>query len=612
MTILRSLMAMAATLLAGCSGDSAPLPEEAEVALAPHWTAPSQRAGAEQCADCHEPIVESWSATGMARTLGVVRPEVVSQTGQADELRGLGLVSDGEQGYRYHFAKSPDGKAFVLGETHANDPGFAMGYEVLFGIGSGELDRSLAVAHGSKTWFAPIEVLATEEGRKTVLAPHAAMSHGGRLSFPITNECLGCHTDALPPRAFPLNLTPNSQTWQPRGISCAACHGQGQAHVTWNESDSSPDGPDPMQSINDLTRYQQLSICAACHLQGDARIVLSGRELGPPQPGGDLLEQRAVFVAAQPGPEVGFVSQVERLSMSACFLQSEMTCSSCHDPHRSMQEPRERQLVRSACTKCHGSQDVHLGRADLTPAKLQESGGDCVTCHMPKVGVFDVAEVQIHDHFIRKDTSDALPPTPPHSLRFPESAAGDWKRFQWPGVTAPDHLDDPGLWLMAYAAGGHLQRAADLLDTAPGPTSHALPMYHHVRGSLLTQFNRKTDAVNSYRQALKLDPQLGPSAVNLGLLLGELGETDEGLEVLNRAIEQHPQADGAWRNRALIKLGLGNWEGAIDDLGHAFQIEPSSELALALAKLHGDQGQPQQQARWLALAAQLSPQIDPQ
>ena len=611
MTILRSLIAIAAAALVGCTGDSAPGPQGAELAMAPHWQTPSQRSGAEQCADCHESIVASWAATGMARTLGALGPDEVSQTGQADEFHGLGPVADGADGYRYHLAKSPDGKAFVLGETHAGDPGFAMGYEVLFGIGSGELDKSLAVAHGGKTWFAPVEVLTTDSGRKTVLSPGAAMGHGARLSFPITNECLGCHTDALPPKTFPLNLTHDPQAWQPRGISCAACHGQGPAHVAWNESETTPKDPDPMGSIGELTRYQQLSICAACHLQGDARIVLNASELGPPQPGGDLLDQRAVFVAAQPGPEVGFVSQVERLSLSACFLQSEMTCSSCHDPHRSMQEARERELVRNACTKCHGALDVHLGKADLAPLALQEIGADCVSCHMPKVGVFDVAEVQIHDHFIRRDIKDAPPATSPADLRFPESATGDWKRFQWPGVEPPTHLDDPGLWLMAYVAGGHHERAADLLDSVPGPASLALPMYHHVRGSLLTQFNRKTDAVAAYRRALELDPQLGPSAVNLGLLLGELGAAAEGLEVLNRAIEQHPKADGAWRNRAVIKLGLGDRQGAIDDLGRAFQIAPTSELALALAKLHGDEDQPQKQAKWLEFARQLSPNLAP-
>ncbi|MFT5830969.1 MAG: hypothetical protein ACI9D0_001558 [Bacteroidia bacterium] len=609
MTILRSFIALTALAVLGCSGDSAPSAGGKELTLAPHWVAPNQRSGAEQCADCHEDIVESWSETGMARTLGVVKPDLASQTGQAGELQGLGHVADGPDGYRYHFAESPDGQAFVLAETHSGDPGFAMGYEVLYGIGSGELDRSLAVAHGSKTWFAPVEVLTTGGGRKSVLSPGASMGHGARLTTPITNECLGCHTDALPPKTYPLNLTPNPRDWQPRGISCAACHGQGDAHVAWNESDANPEGADPMGSMGKLNRQQQLSICAACHLQGDARIVLNGVELGPPEPGGDLLEQRAVFVSANPGPEVGFVSQVERLSMSACFLQSEMTCSTCHDPHRSMQEPRERKLVRDACSKCHAPQEVHVGKAELASSALLEAGNDCVSCHMPFVGVFDVAEVQIHDHFIRRDIADAPSPTPSDQLRFPESASGDWKRFQWPGVAAPDHLDDAGLWLMAYAAGGHLQRAGELLDQSPGPASNALPMYHHVRGSLLTQFNRKTDAVASYRKALELDPELGSSAVNLGLLLGELGATEEGLEVLSRAIEQHPMADGAWRNRAVVKLSLGDQRGAAEDLGRAFQIAPTSELAMALARLYGDLKQTSQQARWLDLAQQLSPDL---
>jgi len=239
------------------------------------------------------------------------------------ELAGLGVVADGDSGFAYRFAEAPDGERHVLGELRANTPDFAVGYEVLFGIGSGDLDRSYAVAHGAGLWFAPLEVLATEHGRKAVLAPGAMIKPGARVSQPITPECLGCHTDVSPPRGYPLNATPSNVVWKPRGISCAACHGRVVAHAEFQEAELSgedPKGPDPVLRHAELGRFERLSICAACHLQGDARIVLNGRDLGPPAPGGDLLEQRALFVAAQASDDVGFVSQVERLVLSPCFL----------------------------------------------------------------------------------------------------------------------------------------------------------------------------------------------------------------------------------------------------------------------------------------------------
>lgn len=589
-----------AAILAACS----PQPEQVQMKvsnLGPAWKVAPSEGGSELCLDCHADIVRSWSMTGMARTLGSVAPSGSEVPG---ELSGIPGVVESEGGYGYFFAESPDHRAFVLGETHAKDPHFAMGYEVLFGIGSGELDRSYAVAHGSNMWFAPIEVLTENEGRLGVLSPGAAISPASRLSVPITAECLGCHTDHLPPKTFPLNGTVLASDWEPRGISCNACHGLGESHVSYQESLETPGRPDPILNIGSLPRVEQLSICAACHLQGDARIVLNGEELGPPAPGGNLLEQRAVFVADKQTHEVGFVSQTERLVRSQCFLASEMTCTTCHDPHRTLHIESERALVRNACGKCH---ETGMAATCNRTGATNESAEDCVSCHMPLTGVFDVARVRIHDHYIRKDPGAVMPASSEESLRFAESEAGDWKRFSWPGEPAPRHQDDIGLWMMAYFAGGHVARSMGLVDGAPGPTSDGLPMYHHVRGHLLSQAGRNEEAIKSYRRALELDPDLAPSAINLGLLLGEQGQHQEGLELLTHTIEQYPRSDGAYRNRSVLRLLSGDRAGFANDLERAFQLAPASELAHALAQYYTEEKEARRAEHWLDMERQLSP-----
>lgn len=618
---------MASSLLIACGGESSQETGGRESATtevtAPPYRSPASTAGAEACIDCHRDLVEDWSVTGMARTL---------QTVEIEELAGLGPVLDGDSGYRYHYTTTAGGESLVLAETHTDRPEHAFGTEVLFAIGSGEIDRSYAVAHGAGMWFSPVEVVTTEVGRHTALAPGAAMKHGQRLSLPITPECLGCHTDAPPPRDFPLNLRPNPAEWQPRGLSCAACHGKAAQHANWQEADLSGEeieSEDPIVSIRDLDRWQELSICAACHLQGDARLVLNGQELGPPPPGGDLLEQRALFVAAESTDDVGFVSQIERMTLSECFLQSEMTCITCHDPHRSLHQGKERDRVRASCTKCHADDSAKRmrtlvgGKPSASACSRLASGAiethaeqigdvlreDCVTCHMPRTGVFDVAEVMIHDHFIRRDTSGARGPTAEADLRFPESATGDWRRFRWPGVEAPEHIDDPGLWMMAYASGEHLQRAMEFVDRTPGKAAADLPMYHHVRGSLLESAGRQTDAVTAYERALKLDPALAPSAINLGLLLGRTGDVDRGLELLDRVIERYPRADGALRNRGILRHGRGDLEGFVEDLTRAFQVRPDGALALKLAEFFQRAGDPRSAAEWGRMAAELDPEL---
>jgi tetratricopeptide (TPR) repeat protein len=62
------------------------------------------------------------------------------------------------------------------------------------------------------------------------------------------------------------------------------------------------------------------------------------------------------------------------LRQSKCFQKSEMTCVTCHHPHR----PQQSATVRAACLKCH--------TADSCPEQPRlpvAVRGDCAGCHMP-------------------------------------------------------------------------------------------------------------------------------------------------------------------------------------------------------------------------------------
>lgn len=594
-------------------------PDPASARLAPPLVAPPSSAGSERCAACHAGHASDWSRTGMARALG---PLVEG------ELRGLGAVEDGA-GYRFELLEHPE-HGPLLAETHRDHPGHAVASPVLFAIGAGELDRSYAALHGAGVRFAPVEAVPVPGGRRLALAPHAAMRPGSRLSLPITGECLGCHTDAPPPAAFPLDALPRD--WKPRGIGCAACHGGAGGHADWQLADERGEaaGEDPLVALGDLERHERLSICAACHLQGDARLVLEPEALGPPPPGGDLLARRVLFVAREAGDEVGFVSQVERLVLSRCFLESAMTCESCHDPHRSLHEPEVRAEVRAACLRCHepdAGARVGLGARPLASrcsrgvdttiethsVQLEPAvRRDCVDCHMPRTGVFDVAGVTVHDHFVRRRPGPPRPPSEDHELRYPESPEGDWRVFTWPGEPAPPHATDPGLWAMALAGAGHRERAREALARGAGEAAGRLPMFHHVRGSLLEEVGEDAEAVAAYRRALELTggvptPASAPAATNLGRLLGATGRSEEGLAVLDALLDRHPGADGALRNRAVLHAAAGRPAQAARDLEAAFALRPDAGLARALARMARGAGDAAAAARFEADARALDP-----
>ncbi len=569
------------------------------------------------CSDCHAEIVAAYRAAPMARALDAVA---------AGEFEGLGAVRESSSGYAYAFESGPDGPdggsdARGPRVVETRDDGYRRELEVAFAIGAGELDRSYALARDGHLWFAPIEVVSAHGARPrhAALAPFAAMSPGARDSFALTAECLGCHTDRPPPPAWPLNLQPSPEAWTPRGIGCGACHAEAEAHARWQEADlagEAPAGSDPLmrplESGETSDTARRLSVCAACHLQGDARIPLDPDQLGPPPPGGDLLAQRAVFVAAEPTSDVGFVSHVERLLLSRCYLESEplggLSCETCHDPHHGIDWPGERERTRAACTQCHATHATDEARALACSLPAAQKGErDCASCHMRRTPVFDVAGVEIHDHWIRTDPG---PPSTPGPLRFAESPSGDWKRVRWPGEPAPPHVDDPGLHLMALFHGGHLARATALLDGEAGPEARALPMYHHVRGSLLEHDGRLEEAREAYRAALALAPDFGPSATNLGALCGRLGSVNEGLRVLDSLLARHPRAAGALRNRAVLHDARGDRLAARRDLVAAFEALPDALVARTLARLHEALGDADGARRWSAEAARLDPLLE--
>jgi hypothetical protein len=560
-----------------------------------------------QCADCHPRESASYARTGMARTLEPLRE---------DELSGLAPVVEPGTGFTYAFEGRGASARVVEQFRPAAGPPWRDSLPIAFAIGAGELDRAFALRRGGRLWLAPLEVVGQGERRHAALAPGHAIGPGTRFTLPVTPECLACHTDASPPAAWPLNAVPEEHV--PRGISCAACHPDLQAHVAVRAralaGASEHAEPDPL--ARPWSRIERMERCAACHLQGDARIELVPGRLGPPPPGTPLLDSRAVFVAREATNDIGFVSHVQRLVLSRCYLESAafgeaaLACESCHDPHRSVFEPRERALVRDACRTCHEPEAGAARAANCAvPRAERPAERDCAGCHMRQSGVFDVAEVRIHDHWIRRDPGAPSAPPAHDALRFPESARGDWRLFAWPDAPPPTDADDPGLWTLALFHGGHHERARTRAAEGLGQRARELPMLHHVRGSLLERAGELDAARAAYARALELEPGFPPAATNLAPLLARAGRAEEAKDMLNALIHRHPLAAGAWRNRAVVRRALGDETGPSSDLEQALRLEPDAALANALAGLAEERGDAAAATRWRAEARRLDPRL---
>jgi tetratricopeptide (TPR) repeat protein len=227
---------------------------------------------------------------------------------------------------------------------------------------------------------------------------------------------------------------------------------------------------------------------------------------------------------------------------------------------------------------------------------------------MPRTGVFDVEAVLVHDHFIRRRPGDHEPAEGLRRLAAPDGA---WRRFAWPDVPAPEHSRDPGLRLMACYSNGFSRLALELLDAEPGAASRALPDYHHARGALLEEEGRLADAERAYRKALELDPGYGPSGVNLGAVLARLHRPKEALAVLDEHLARHPASNGGLRNRALVRLDLGDTLGLVEDLEAALELYPTAAQARTLADLWRQLGDPDKARAFLERAEALAAGREP-
>lgn len=211
------------------------------------------------------------------------------------------------------------------------------------------------------------------------------------------------------------------------GIACEACHGPADAHVSANvdpvgryrhhwsdEADSTVIQPER------LDHRQSSAVCGQCHsifeLPDNEAILKYAQEGFDYRPGGDLNQTRLVVRPHVNGdsatmreildanPEYyaqrywsdGMVRVSGReyngLIESPCYQRGEMSCLSCHEMHKSADDPRplkewaNDQLkpameTNQACLQCHDEFAEHI--EDHTHHAAESTGSLCYNCHMP-------------------------------------------------------------------------------------------------------------------------------------------------------------------------------------------------------------------------------------
>ena len=138
-----------------------------------------------------------------------------------------------------------------------------------------------------------------------------------------------------------------------------------------------------------------------CHLETTSRPlpnVVARFEHGPfdYRPGQPLTDYFLFFDRA---PSSGGNDNFEiahaayRLRKSKCFQASEMTCTTCHNPH-DVAARRRKRLPATTRPAANATQAAHTAGV--------AGGNDCASCHMPRRRTDDAVHVVMTDHYIQR------------------------------------------------------------------------------------------------------------------------------------------------------------------------------------------------------------------
>lgn len=185
----------------------------------------------------------------------------------------------------------------------------------------------------------------------------------------IRTGCLECHITYIHRTKPPNHYHRPSALWR---ISCERCHGPGRSHVEYHQQNPTATETKFITHPASLTRQQQLDICGQCHW-GSFQLKEPAFSF---RPGDDISDFHEQLWTSDKVGSIHTSNQLTRLRKSPCFQQTDMTCTTCHDPHQNQRG--DVALFSTSCLKCHQQQHCRLSaRLGDTIAK------DCISCHMP-------------------------------------------------------------------------------------------------------------------------------------------------------------------------------------------------------------------------------------
>lgn len=578
--------------------------------------------GMNTCKSCHADVHETYIHTGMGRSFGRATLEKTDA-----EFGDHALVYEATSDL-YYKPFFRDSQMYVLEfRLQDGDTVHQRLEKIDYIVGSGQHTNSHIININGYVYQAPITYY-TQEG-KWDMAP-GFEGDNIRFSRLLAAECITCHNDL--PKQFPGSM--NKYEQMPEGIACERCHGPGELHVKARLSGQQmPEaGAADYTIVNPsrLPRDLQMDLCQRCHLQGIA-VLKEGKDFYDFKPGMRLNEVVNIFLPRYTNDHERFImaSQADRLRLSPCYINTEMTCLTCHNPHQSI-AVTDKEQYNTACINCHGGQREEACTAE--PAVRLAAGDDCSGCHMPRSGSIDIPHVNITDHFISRGQAGRAQATASKGtpgflgleiltkdkgspLEMAEGYLAMYEKY----TQSPMLLDSVRLLLSrsradarsklpllihyhflaeGYPAIRALAEGYQASDIADGWTAYRI-------GEAYYQAQAYERALSYYERAVHFLPLHLDFQEKMGTVLLQLRQAEAAEVVLQRVLAEHPKRTNALSNLGFALILQGRAEEAEHYYDAAIALDPDYEQALlnkAAARLMaGDQRKALELARRVLL-----------
>ncbi len=389
--------------------------------------------GAQACGSCHQQQFNDWQHSHHDLAMQEVNEKTVLGDFNHAIFTFHHTTAEFYTKNNHYFVKTQNEKGILTEYKILYTFGFTPLQQYLVDFGKGKL-QALSIAwdsrpkvEGGQRWYH----LQASQGE----IPFDDMLHWTGNYFNWNSRCAECHSTGFEKNFDDKKLTYNS-TWTDIDVACESCHGAGKNHQIWAKNGAKKTRhndlinlatkgswqhvPDKDTAIyipnNNGQNSLQLDTCAHCHSR---RSTLTENYLGKKFDEShhiQLLDENIYHSDGQIQDED---------YVYGSFIQSKMfhagvVCSNCHEPH----SLKLRAPGNAVCTQCHKSEIFDTPKHHLH--KAENSGAQCVNCHMPET------------------TYMGVDPRRDHSFRIPQPNLT--KTLGLPNACNTCHNDKPVNW----------------------------------------------------------------------------------------------------------------------------------------------------------------------